>query len=66
MDIILDNLPIFIPIILLELVLMVVALVHVLRHNKYRFGNRVFWIIIVVVLQIVGPVAYLTIGRSEE
>jgi hypothetical protein len=61
-----DNLPLFIPLIILELVLMIVALVHVIRHPHYRFGNRVVWIIIVVFFQIIGPVVYFALGRGDE
>lgn len=61
----LDNLPIFIPLILLQLGLMVTALLHVLKHPHYRFGNRIFWIIVVVFFQIIGPVVYFVFGRGE-
>jgi hypothetical protein len=65
-DLLIEYLPFVIPIVLLELGLMITALVHVLRHKKYRIGNRLLWVIIVVGLQIIGPIIYLTIGRSEE
>ncbi|EOH91897.1 PLDc N-terminal domain-containing protein [Enterococcus pallens] len=61
-----DNLPLLLPLILLELVLMITALVHVLRHPHYRFGNRILWVIIVVVIQIIGPVIYFAFGRSDD
>lgn len=61
----LDNLPLFIPLILLQLGLMVTALLHVLKHPHYRFGNRIFWIIVVVFFQIIGPVVYFVFGRGE-
>lgn len=61
-----DNLPLFIPLIILELALMIAALVHVIRHPHYRFGNRAVWIIIVVFFQIIGPVVYFAIGRGDE
>ena len=66
MDIIATYWPFLLPLILLELVLLVVALVHIFRHDHYRFGNRVFWIIIVVLFQTIGPVLYLTVGRGED
>lgn len=66
MDQILQYLPFIIPIILIELTLMIIALIHVLRHPKYRFGNRIIWIIVVVCFQIIGPIVYLTLGRGEE
>ncbi|MEE6715090.1 PLDc N-terminal domain-containing protein [Schleiferilactobacillus harbinensis] len=59
-------LPIFIPVIILELVLMITALIHVLRHPHYRFGNKVLWIIIVVVFQIIGPIVYFAFGRGDD
>ncbi|GAF39175.1 hypothetical protein FC83_GL002708 [Agrilactobacillus composti DSM 18527 = JCM 14202] len=61
-----DNLPIFIPLILLELILMVTALVHVLRHPHYRFGNRILWVLIVVFIQIIGPILYFVFGRGDD
>lgn len=63
---IMEYLPFLMPIIIIELILMLTALIHVLKHKNYRFGNRVIWIIIVVCLQIIGPILYFTIGRGEE
>lgn len=61
-----ENLPLLLPLILLELLLMITALVHVLRHPHYRFGNRILWVIIVVVIQIIGPVVYFAFGRGDD
>jgi hypothetical protein len=58
-------LPFLIPIIIIELALTVTALIHVLTHDKYRFGNRVLWIVLCFV-QIIGPIIYFVFGRSEE
>lgn len=61
-----EYLPFLIPVVLIELALMITALVHVLKHKTYRFGNRILWVVVVVCLQIVGPIAYFTIGKGEE
>ena len=66
MEKLMEYLPFLIPIFIVELALMLTALIHVLKHDKYRFGNRVLWIIIVVFLQIIGPILYFTVGRGEE
>lgn len=66
MEKIVEYLPFLLPILLVELVLMITALVHVLRHKNYRFGNRILWIVVVVAIQIIGPIIYFTIGRGEE
>jgi hypothetical protein len=66
MEKIIEYLPFIIPILLVELALMVTALVHISKHKKYRFGNRIFWIIICAIPNLLGPILYLTIGKGEE
>ena len=66
MENLMEYLPFLIPIIIIEFGLMITALIHVLRHKTYRFGNRVLWIVIVVFFQIVGPILYFTLGRGDE
>lgn len=61
-----EYLPFLIPLIIVELALGITALVHVLRHPHYRFGNKVMWAIVVIVFQIIGPVIYFVFGRGEE
>ena len=61
-----EYLPLIVPYIIVELALLLTALIHVLRHNSYRFGNKVMWAIIVVIFQIIGPIAYFIFGRGEE
>ena len=66
MNTLFEYLPILLPVILIQLILMVTALVHVLRHPNYRFGNKVVWIVIVVFIQIIGPIIYFAFGRGED
>ena len=40
-----EYLPFLIPVIIIELALMITALIHVIRHDHYKFGNRPIWII---------------------
>lgn len=54
-----------IPIIILQLTLMIVALVHIFRHDNYKVGNRVLWVIVVVLFNLIGPILYFAIGRGE-
>lgn len=61
-----DILPILIPVIIVQLILMITALIHVLKHPHYRMGNKVIWILIVLFIQIVGPVVYFAVGRGED
>lgn len=66
MDHYMEYMPFLIPLIILEIALALTALIHVLRHPHYRFGNRLFWIPVVMLVQIIGPVFYFAFGRGEE
>ncbi len=61
-----EFLPFLIPYIVVEFALMIVALTHVLRHRHYKVGNRVIWVIVVIFIQIIGPICYFAFGRSDE
>lgn len=58
--------PLLIPLILINLTLAIVALVHVLRHPTYRFGNRALWICLVLFVQLIGPTVYFVWGRGDR
>lgn len=60
-----EYIPFLIPIIIIELALGITALVHVLKHPNYKFGSKVFWIIVVLFIQIIGPIVYFAFGREE-
>ena len=59
-------LPFIIPIAIIQVGLMVAALLHIFTHKTYRTGNRVMWVVVSVLLNIIGPVLYFTIGSSDE
>lgn len=61
-----EYLPFLIPLVIIELALMVTALIHVLKHPHYRFGNKTFWVIVVLFIQIIGPISYFVFGREDE
>lgn len=66
MDKIAEFLPFLIPLLVVELVLMITALIHVIKHPHYKFGNKPMWIVIVIFVQIIGPFIYFVFGRGEE
>lgn len=66
MNDIMAYLPFLIPVAIVEAALAITALIHVLRHKNYRFGNRIFWVIIVLAVGIIGPVLYFTIGKGDD
>lgn len=66
MDELIQYLPYLFPYLLVSFTLSIIALVHVLKHDNYRFGNKWIWVLLVLLLQIIGPIAYFIVGRGEE
>jgi hypothetical protein len=58
-------LPVLIPLVVLEVVLTGASLIHIFTHKTYKHGNRVLWVIISFI-NIIGPVLYFLIGRSDD
>jgi hypothetical protein len=58
-------LPYLIPILLIELVLLVIALVDLVRREKTRYLPKWAWALLIIFIQIIGPIAYLIVGREE-
>lgn len=52
------------PIIIIEFLLLLIALVSCIRSETK--GPKWMWIIIIVLLQIIGPVLYFVLGRKNE
>jgi multisubunit Na+/H+ antiporter MnhG subunit len=59
-------LPFVIPVAIVLVGFMLAAIIHILKHDNFRFGNKVIWIVISVVINIVGPVLYFVVGRGEN
>lgn len=66
MEIIIKYLPILVPYLVIVIGLAIFSLVHVLKHPHYRFGNKLMWALIVLLVQLVGPICYFAFGRGEE
>ncbi len=58
-------LPLLIPVILIELGLMIVALVDLARRARTR-GPKWLWVLVIVFVNLIGPIIYFVIGRVEE
>jgi hypothetical protein len=65
LDKIIQYLPYIIPIVLLQLVLMIVALVDLIRREKTRLIPKWAWAIVIVFGELIGPIVYLILGRED-
>jgi len=55
-----------IPLVLVELGLLAFALYDLIKRKHVRGGNKWVWAIIIVVVEIFGPILYFVLGREEE
>lgn len=61
---ILQFLPYLIPLVLLQLILIIVALVDLSKREKTR-GPKWLWAVIIILVELFGPILYFIIGREE-
>ena len=66
MNTLFEILPLLVPVLLIDIALAVAAVRYILRHPRYRFGNKTMWLVIVVVLLLFGPIIYFVFGKGEN
>jgi hypothetical protein len=54
-----------IPVLIIQLALMIFALWDLL-HQPVTRGPRWLWFVVVIFVNIIGPILYFTIGREER
>ena len=57
--------PLLIPLVVIELTLLVIALVDLIRRGQVRYFPKWVWAVIIILLNFIGPIAYLIVGRDE-
>ena len=59
-------LPFMVPLILVEAGLLVFALVDLIRRKQVRGDSKILWVLIIILVNFIGPIIYLAVGRKEE
>ena len=59
-----DYIPLLIPIIVIQLGLMIAALVDLVRRPNVN-GPKWMWVLIIMLVNIIGPIIYFVVGRKE-
>lgn len=61
-----EMLPFFIPLVIVQFALLGFTLWHVLTHPNYKRGNRMLWLIVVIVgMEFIGPILYFILGKED-
>ena len=62
-----ELLPLLLPVLILQVALIVLALWDLLRPDRHvRGGSKLAWGIIIIVVNLLGPVLYFLVGREEN
>lgn len=60
-------LPLLIPLIAAQIVLLVYTLWHINTHREYKRGSRALWNVIAIVgMEFIGPILYYILGKADE
>ena len=57
--------PLLVPILIIQLALIVVALRDLMRRPAVR-GEKWMWVIVIVFLNLLGPILYFALAREDE
>ena len=57
-------LPLLIPVVILEFGLMIAALIDLIKREKTK-GPKWVWILVIVLINLFGPIVYFLVGRDE-
>lgn len=60
-----EYLPIIAPIILIQFILLIVALIDLIKMEKTN-GPKILWVFIILFINIFGPIIYFIFGRKEK
>ncbi len=57
--------PYLIPVLIIQLVLMITALVDLIRREHTR-GPKWVWVLVILLVNYIGPIIYFVAGRKDE
>ncbi len=60
----LKYLPLIVPVVILQLVLMIICLVDLIKRERTN-GPKWMWALIILLGELLGPILYLILGRKE-
>ena len=64
MDQLIEILPFLIPILIIQLILIVAALLDLSRQSATR-GPKWLWVVIILFVNMIGPIVYFVLGRED-
>lgn len=61
-----EMMPLIIPLVIVQFVLLAVTIIHILKHDTYKRGNRILWLVVAIVgMEFIGPILYFVFGKED-
>ena len=61
------NWALILPIIVIQLILMAIGIVDLVKREEHEIkGSKILWVIVIVFVNLIGPILYFTIGRKRD
>ena len=62
-----EYLPLLIPLVLIQIGLLIFALLDLVKRPEEALnGSKVMWILIIALVNVIGPILYFILGRKDE
>ena len=62
-----EMMPLIIPLVIVQFILLAVTIVHILKHDTYKRGNRILWLVVAIVgMEFIGPILYFVFGLLDS
>ncbi len=61
-----DIIIMLLPLIILQVTLMVISIVLIIKQKTFKYGNQLMWLLIVLLINMIGPILYFILGRKEQ
>ena len=61
-----EMMPLIIPLVIVQFILLAVTIVHILKHDTYKRGNRILWLVVAIAgMEFIGPILYFVFGKED-
>lgn len=59
-------LTLLLPVIVLQLILMVVALIDLFKQENMDQNKKIIWLLVILLINLIGPIIYFIFGRRDR
>jgi len=66
LDLLINLLPVLIPLAIVQFGLLLFAAVDIAKKRKTKNLNPIIWVLIICLVNMIGPILYLILGRAED